>query len=64
MNLDDYLNNNLKHVKKKKGTSCDQIIHLIITGTYDSSNPTHVRMKNRAIKAGVIDENLNIIERR
>ena len=64
MNLDDKLNNNFKHMHKKKQTSCDKIIYLILNHQYDSSNPTHVRMKNRAIKAGVIDENLNIIERR
>lgn len=64
MNLDDYLNNKLKHTKKKKTVSCEKIVQLILENKYDSSNPTHVRMKNRAVKAGVIDENLNIIERR
>lgn len=64
MNLDDILNNKLKHPKKKKAVSCEKIIQLILENKYDPSNPTHVRMKNRAVKAGVIDENLNIIERR
>ena len=64
MILDDKLNNNFKHMHKKEQTSCKKIIDLILSNKYDKSNPTHVRMKNRAIKAGVIDENLNIIERR
>jgi hypothetical protein len=64
MNLDDILNNKLKHPKKKKRVSCQKIIQLILDNKYDPSNPTHVRMKNRAVEAGVIDENLNIIERR
>ena len=64
MNLDDFLNNKLKHPKKKKTISCEKIIQLILENKYDSSNPTHVRMKNYAVKQGVIDENLNIIERR
>lgn len=64
MNLDDFLNNKLKHPKKKKRVSCEKIIQLIINNEYNPSNPTHVRMKNRAVRAGVIDENLNIIERR
>ena len=64
MYLDDYLNNNLKHQKKKPIMSYEKIKHLILTHTYNPSNPTHVRMKNRAIKAGIIDEELNIIERK
>lgn len=64
MKLDDILNNNLKHNHKKRQTSGDKIIKLLLTHTYNPSNPTHVRMKNRAIKAGIIDEKLNIIERR
>lgn len=64
MILDDKLNNNFKHMHKKKYTSYEKIINLILTHQYDKTNPTHVRMKNRAIKAGIIDENLNIIERR
>lgn len=60
--LDDYINNAMKPHKRKQLKSVPQIIMLIRTHTYDGSNPTHVRMKNVAIKHGYIDSDMNILK--
>lgn len=61
MKLDDVLSNPLKIHKRPDRTGFRKFLKIIKRNQYDPSDLWQASMKAKAIKAGLIDENLNII---
>lgn len=61
MNIDDMLFNQLKIRKKPERKGFKKFLKIIKQNEYDPSNLWHTTMKSKAIKAGLIDEELNIL---
>jgi hypothetical protein len=62
MNLDDMLNNPLKIHKRPERTGFKKFIKIIKRNQFDPTDLWQASMKAKAIKAGLIDENLNILK--
>jgi hypothetical protein len=62
MRLDDILNNPLKIHKKKPQPGFKKFLKIIKNNQYDPSDLWQASMKVKAIKAGLIDENLKILK--
>lgn len=61
MNLDDMLNNPLKIHKRPEKTGFKKFIKIIKRNQFDPSDLWQASMKAKAIKAGLIDNDLNIL---
>lgn len=61
MNLDDILNNPLKRHKQRERTGFKKFLRLIKNNQFNPTDLWQASMKAKAIKAGLIDEDLNII---
>jgi hypothetical protein len=61
MKLDDMLNNKLKIHKQRDTPGYRKFLTIIKENRYDASDLWQASMKAKAIKAGLIDENLNIL---
>lgn len=62
INLDVYVNNSRARPKRKPMKCIPQLLMLIRTNTFDSSNWTHAKWKKIGIKYGYIDDDLNILK--
>lgn len=61
MNLDDVINNPLKIHKKPDRAGFRRLLKIIKRNEFNPSDLWQASMKSKAIKAGLIDENLNIL---
>ena len=62
MRLDDVLNNPLKRHKSKITPGFKKFLLIIKRNEFNSSDLWQASMKSKAIKAGLIDEQLNILK--
>ena len=62
MNLDDMLNNPLKIHKRPEKTGFKKFLKIIKRNQFDPSDLWQASMKAKAIKAGLIDNDLNILK--
>lgn len=62
MKLDDVLNNAMKIHKRPDKPGFKKFLKIIKRNEYDPSDLWQASMKAKAIKAGLIDEDLNIIK--
>ena len=62
MKLDDVLNNPLKIHKKPDRTGFRKFLRILKRNEFNPSDLWQTSMKSKAIKAGIIDEELNIIK--
>jgi hypothetical protein len=62
MLLDDIINNPLKLHKKSTTPGFKKFLKIIKRGEYNPQNLWQACMKEKAIKAGLIDEDLNILK--
>lgn len=62
MNLDDIINNPLKRHKQRATPGFQKFLKIIKRGEYNPKNLWQASMKAKAIKAGLIDEELNILK--
>ena len=62
MRLDDVLNNQLKMHKKKECNGFKKFLKIIKNNQYNPSDLWQASMKAKAIKAGLIDTDLNILK--
>lgn len=61
MKLNDMLYNPLKRHKRPERTGFKKFLTIIKRNEYNPSNLWQASMKSKAIKAGLIDEELNIL---
>lgn len=62
MGLDDVLSNPLKIHKKPDRAGFRKFLRIIKRNQYNPSDLWQASMKSKAIKAGLVDEDLNIIK--
>ena len=62
MRLDDVISNPLKIHKRPERTGFKKFIRILKRNEYDPSDLWQACMKAKAIKAGIIDEELNILK--
>jgi hypothetical protein len=62
MRLDYVLNNAMKIHKKPERTGFKKFLKIIKQNQYDPSDLWQASMKAKAIKAGLIDENLKVVD--
>lgn len=62
MLLDDIIANPLKRHKRPDRPGYRKFLKIIKQNSYDPTNRWQASMKEKAIKAGLIDENLNILK--
>ena len=62
MKLDDVLNNPLKIHRKPDRAGFRKFLRIIKKNEYNPSDLWQASMRSKAVKAGLIDENLNIIK--
>lgn len=62
MRLEDMLSNPLKIHKQPERRGFKKFLTIIKRNEYNPSDLWQASMKSKAIKAGLIDENLNIIK--
>ena len=62
MKLDDMISNPLKMHKKPDKTGFRKFLKIIKHNQYNPSDLWQASMKSKAIKAGLIDEDLNILK--
>lgn len=62
MRLDDVLSNPLKIHKRKATPGFKKFLNIIKRNEFNPSDLWQASMKSKAIKAGLIDEQLNILK--